>query len=87
MKRINHQEAYSLDAACTNIPEEYFSPCIALKIGIHHQIYGAYLLRYVQALSWREDNRRVSMAIRRAALQNCQGESVDLKETVPSGRR
>ena len=25
MKRINHQEAYSLDGACTNYAEEYFS--------------------------------------------------------------
>ena len=24
MKRINHQEAYSLDGACTNYAEEYF---------------------------------------------------------------
>jgi hypothetical protein len=30
MKRINHQEAYSLDGACNNMAEEYFSrpaPC------------------------------------------------------------
>jgi hypothetical protein len=25
IKRINHQEAYSLDGACTNMAEEYFS--------------------------------------------------------------
>ena len=25
MKRINHQEAYSFDGACTNQAEEYFS--------------------------------------------------------------
>ena len=25
MKRIDHQEAYSLDGACTNFAEEYFS--------------------------------------------------------------
>src|SRR5205085_73447 len=25
VKRINHQEAYSLDGACTNMAEEYFS--------------------------------------------------------------
>jgi len=26
MKRINHQEAYSFDGACTNQAEEYFFP-------------------------------------------------------------
>ena len=30
------------------------------EIGIHHHIAGAYLLRYAQESSWREDNRRVS---------------------------
>jgi hypothetical protein len=29
-------------------------------IGIHHHIAGAYLLRYAQESSWREDNRHVS---------------------------
>lgn len=60
MKRINHQEAYSLDGACTNQAEEYFSRLRRAEIGIHHHIAGAYLLRYAQESSWREDNRRVS---------------------------
>ena len=30
------------------------------EIGHHHHIAGAYLLRYAQEASWREDNRRVS---------------------------
>jgi hypothetical protein len=60
MKRINHQEAYSLDGACTNWAEEYFSRLRRGEIGIHHHIGGAYLLRYAQESSWREDNRRVS---------------------------
>jgi hypothetical protein len=29
------------------------------EIGHHHNIAGAYLLRYAQEASWREDNRRV----------------------------
>jgi hypothetical protein len=58
MKRINHQEAYSLDGACANYAEEYFSRLRRAEIGIHHHIAGSYLLRYAQESSWREDNRR-----------------------------
>jgi transposase-like protein len=60
MKRINHQEAYSLNGACTNWAESYFSRLRRAEIGHHHHIAGAYLLRYAQEASWREDNRRVS---------------------------
>jgi transposase-like protein len=59
MKRINHEEAYSLDGACTNWAESYFSRLRRGEIGHHHHIAGAYLLRYAQEASWREDNRRV----------------------------
>jgi len=60
MKRINHEEAYSLDGACTNWAEEFFSRMRRAEIGHHHHIAGAYLLRYAQEASWREDNRRTS---------------------------
>ena len=60
VKRINHQEAYALDGTCTNWAEEYFSRLRRAEIGVHHHIAGAYLLRYAQESSWREDNRRVS---------------------------
>ena len=60
MKRINHEEAYSLDGACTNWAEEFFSRMRRAEIGHHHHIAGPYLLRYAQEASWREDNRRVS---------------------------
>ena len=53
VKRINHQEAYGLDGACTNMAEEYFSRLRRAKIGIHHHIAGSYLLRYAQESSWR----------------------------------
>jgi hypothetical protein len=33
VKRINHQEAYSLDGACTNMAVEYFSACAASRSG------------------------------------------------------
>ena len=60
MKRIDHSQAYSLDGACTNIAEEYFSRLRRAEAGHHHHIAGAYLLRYAQEASWREDNRRIS---------------------------
>src|SRR6185437_4180985 len=48
VKRINHQEAYSLDGACTNWAEEFFSRMRRAEIGHHHHIAGPYLLRYAQ---------------------------------------
>jgi len=60
MKRINHQEAYSENGACTNMAEEYFSRLRRAEVGHHHHIAGTYLLRYAQEASWREDNRRVT---------------------------
>ena len=80
MKRINHQEAYSFDGACTNQAEEYFSRLRRAEIGIHHHIAGAYLLRYAQESSWREDNRRQSngeQVSRVASLAMKRGKSVD----------
>jgi hypothetical protein len=60
MKRINHQEAYSLDGACTNWAKEFFSRMRRGEIIHHHHIAGPYLLRFAQEASWREDNRRRS---------------------------
>jgi transposase-like protein len=60
MKRINHQEAYSLDGACTNWAEEFFSRMRRAEIGHHHHVAGPYLLRFAQEASWREDKRRMS---------------------------
>jgi transposase-like protein len=60
MKRINHEEAYSSEGACTNAAEEYFSRLRRAEIGHHHHIAGDYLLRYAQEAAWREDNRRMS---------------------------
>ena len=80
VKRINHQEAYSLDGACTNWAEEFFSRMRRAEIGHHHHIAGAYLLRYAQEASWREDNRRVSngeQVSRVAGLAMAQKQSVD----------
>jgi transposase-like protein len=60
MKRINHQEAYSLDGACTNWAEEFFSRMRRAEIGHHHHLAGAYLGRYAQEAAFREDRRRIS---------------------------
>lgn len=60
MRRINHQEAYSLDGACTNWAEEYFSRLRRAEIGHHHHVAGPYLLRYAQESAWREDHRRMA---------------------------
>jgi hypothetical protein len=80
VKRISHQEAYSLDGACTNWAEEYFSRLRRVEVGIHHYIAGAYLLRYAQESSWREDNRPIAnddQVNRVAALAMKRGKSVD----------
>jgi transposase-like protein len=59
MKRIDHQQAYSLDGASTNWAESYFSRLRRGEAGHHHHISGPYLLRFAQESAWREDNRRV----------------------------
>ena len=59
MQRINHQEGYSIDGACTNGAESYFSRLRRDELGHHHHIAGPYLLRYAQEAAWREDLRRV----------------------------
>jgi ISXO2-like transposase domain/Transposase zinc-ribbon domain len=60
MKRINHQEAYSQDGACTNWAELFFSRLRRAEAGHHHHVAGPYLLRFAQEAAWREDNRRRS---------------------------
>jgi transposase-like protein len=80
VKRINHEEAYSMDGACTNWAEEFFSRMRRAEIGHHHHIAGQYLLRYAQEASWREDNRRVdngAQVERVAALAMKRKPSVD----------
>ncbi|MFJ6025317.1 IS1595 family transposase [Brevundimonas sp. NPDC092305] len=59
-KRINHSEAYSLNGACTNMVESFFSRLRRAEAGIHHHISGKYLAAYATEMAWREDNRRVS---------------------------
>jgi transposase-like protein len=80
MKRINHEEPYSLDGACTNWAEEFFSRMRRAEIGHHHHVAGPYLLRFAQEAAWREDNRRLSngeQVNRLGALALKRGPSVD----------
>ncbi len=60
MQRVNHQDGYSVDGACTNGAEAYFSRLRRGELGHHHHIAGPYLVRYAQEAAWREDLRRVS---------------------------
>ncbi len=80
VRTINHQEAYSADGVCTNWAEEFFSRMRRAEIGHHHHLAGAYLLRYAQEASWREDNRRASngdQTYRVAGLAMKRKQSVD----------
>lgn len=58
MKRINHEQAYSQDGACTNQAELFFSRMRRMEIGHAHHLAGPYLLRFAQEAAWREDHRR-----------------------------
>jgi hypothetical protein len=60
IKRINHQQAYSLNGACTNAAESFFSRLRRAEAGTHHHIAGAYLSAYATEMAWREDFRRNS---------------------------
>ena len=80
MARINHEEAYSRDGACTNQAESFFSRMRRAEVGIHHHIAGLYLQRYAAEMSWREDlratdNSRLTSEV--AALAMGRGHSVD----------
>ena len=56
IQRINDPEAYSLDGACTDMAEGYFSGLYGTGIGIRHDVTGSNFLRYAQESSWREDS-------------------------------
>ena len=58
MQRINHQDGFSIDGACTNGAESYFSRLRRGELGHHHHIAGPYLVRYAREAAWREDFRR-----------------------------
>ena len=59
VRRINHSVAFSLDGACTNQAESYFSRLRRAEMGQHHHISGKYLAAYAVEMAWREDGRRM----------------------------
>ena len=68
------------NGAYTNLAEGFFSRMRRAKIGHHHHVAGAYLLRYAQEAAWREDHRRVAngeQVSRVAALAMMRKPSVD----------
>ena len=60
VKRINHTVVFSLNGACTNQAESYFSRLRRAELGQHQQISGKYLAAYAVEAAWREDTRRKS---------------------------
>jgi ISXO2-like transposase domain len=58
MRRINQRRAYSMDGACTNQAESYFSRLRRAELGQHHHVAGPYLDQYSGEMAWREDTRR-----------------------------
>jgi len=56
-KRINHSEAYSLNGACTNQAESYFSRLRLMVRGQHHHVSPKYLHQYAEHAAWLEDHR------------------------------
>jgi len=63
MRRINHQQGYSIDGACTNGAEGYFSRFRRAEWGQYHHLGGIYLGRYAAEIAWREDRRRQSNGV------------------------
>jgi transposase-like protein len=68
MRRINHSVAYSLDGACTNWAESFFSRLRRAELGQHHHISGKYLISYAREMAWKEDHRRVDNGAQHTAV-------------------
>ncbi|ADP72470.1 putative transposase [Rhodomicrobium vannielii ATCC 17100] len=58
--RINHQEAYSLNGACTNQAESFLARLRRMVMGQHHHVSGQYLHQFANEAAWKEDHRRLS---------------------------
>lgn len=59
-KRINHQEAYSLDGSHTNNAESFFARLRRMVRGQHHFVSPKYLHQYATHAAWLEDHRMKS---------------------------
>jgi transposase-like protein len=58
-KRINHQEAYSLNGACTNQAESFLARLRLMIGGQHHHVSPQHLHQYAAHAAWMEDHRRL----------------------------
>lgn len=56
--RINHQEAYSLNGACTNQAESFLARLRRMIGGQHHWVSPQHLHQYASHAAWMEDHRR-----------------------------
>jgi ISXO2-like transposase domain/Putative peptidoglycan binding domain len=68
VKRIDHQETYSLDSACTDMAEEYFSCLRRAGTGTRHHTAGSYLPRYAQGGVWTGEGEEWAMRVLIPAL-------------------
>ncbi|WP_031549933.1 IS1595 family transposase [Parvularcula oceani] len=69
--RINHSEAYSLNGACTNQAESFFSRLRRMIEGQHHGVSPKHLHAYATHAAWLEDHRReANGTLAGRALQN-----------------
>ncbi len=59
-KRINHQQAYSLNGACTNQAESFLARLRRMVVGQHHHVSSQYLYQFANEAAWKEDHRRLS---------------------------
>ncbi len=58
--RINHQQAYSLNGACTNQAESFLARLRRMVMGQHHHVSPQYLYQFANEAAWKEDHRRLS---------------------------
>lgn len=65
--RIEHATAYSLNGACTNQAESFFSRLRRAHQN-HHRISNKYFKFYAAEIAWREDHRRISSGAQWLAL-------------------
>ncbi len=58
--RINHQQAYSQNGACTNQAESFLARLRRMVMGQHHHVSPQYLYQFANEAAWKEDHRRLS---------------------------
>jgi len=78
--RINHSEAYSMDGACTNQAESFFSRLRKMIEGQHHHVSARHLHQYATHAAWLEDHRTLdngALAFRALGLALNHSKSAD----------